>query len=136
MEPATHEILRRLCSGIQFSCITELTEIRDLVAKYRSDHTSGTHKKAEIRGRETVGSKRPERLCRRLAVFLIQCHTPRERAIAHSLGRVHCILIILRVSRISGGCHSHRSRTGTHLGHADPLQDQRSEGRGCAARDP
>ena len=40
---------------------TQLTEIRDLVAKYRPDHTPGVQKKPEGGGLENVGSDRPER---------------------------------------------------------------------------
>ena len=42
--------------GQQWRTQPQLTEIRDLVAKYRPDHTSGRQKKAEIGGRETIGS--------------------------------------------------------------------------------
>ena len=41
--------------------LQELTEIRDLVAKYRPDHTPGIQKKPEGGGLENVGSDRPER---------------------------------------------------------------------------
>ena len=58
----------------------KLTEIRDLVAKNR---TPGIQKKAKGVGLETVGSKRLERLCECLTVFLMCMH--REGVLAHDL---------------------------------------------------
>ena len=78
----------------------QLTEISDLVAKYRPDQTSGKQNKPEVDALETGGSKGPKRLCRRPTTFLIR--TLREQSMAHGFGSENRSFITLRASRVIG----------------------------------